>query len=484
MHPAELGLPYDSYRPVQEHALAWAQQTDKRILLLEAPPGVGKSLIGAAWGRLFAGQRGAILTRTLSLLGQYERTIGLPAIRGAGNFTCQTWSNRLGRRITCEQAGDRCAFDKTRDCPYWKQRLEGAQAAQSVVSYAYALSSWQWRQELHYLVCDEGHNVIDQLTEWQAIRLPLELDPPEDLSILAVWARGKFGAWNAQKPADDQLEKLVIWKKAMGNLERACRIKADDLYVMSRSKTSLVLSPVWPKPQYLWQYRNLLMSATLYGGGLLADLFDLAPGTWDYLAVPSPFSVSRRPCYIAAFVPMNKDAGDDAFRQMASNIAWVMAKYPGEKGLIHVSSYSQVQRLQKYLADDGLPIIYHYNATRDKRAALFNRFRHTPGAWLLSPSAGEGEDFPYEAARVNVIAKVPYPDLGDPIMKARRADGKLGATFYSALACARVAQAYGRSMRAEDDWGHTWILDAAFWNLLKFNRELLPNYLREAIIRV
>jgi len=170
---------------------------------------------------------------------------------------------------------------------------------------------------------------------------------------------------------------------------------------------------------------------------------------------------------------------------MGRTILWLIEHYPQEKGLLHVTSYKQVNMLQSAFQALGAtpPILYHTGQRRDERTRLFDQFRKRPGPlWLMSPSTREGEDFPHDQARVNVIVKIPYPDLADPIIAARREDGARGKAYYAAVTCGNLAQAYGRGVRADDDWGHSWILDKGIFNLLKYNRDFLPTYLKEAIV--
>ena len=442
MRPTDYNFPFDEYRQVQLDALEWASQADRQVLMLSAPPGVGKSLIGATWGKMFGGSKGFILTKTLSLLQQYETQLGIPGVRGAANFNCEVVSG-----LNCEDAAAGCPFRPTdeRSCPYLRQKAEGLRAPQAVAAYAFAL--WNPVQR-DYLVCDEGHSLLDILTDFESISIPLDLNPPRERERLPTWAELTLPKVVEAKPSLDLPKAVARWQRTIRALERLKKLD-DYPHVLVTNNKSLV-KPVWPRnPRRLWgSSRALLMSATLFSGGLMADLLNLAPGNWDYLEMPSPFEVGRRPLYIKPVVKLNAQSGAAAYDAMARNIAWLMKSYPGEKGLLHVSSYKQVKML-KYALDDlpvVAPLLVHQGEKGLARDKLFREFRERPGPlWLLSPSAREGEDFPYDQARVNVLVKIPYPDLGDPVLAARREDGALGKTYYAAVTCANLAQAYTRS---------------------------------------
>lgn len=479
MKPTDFQFPYETFRPSQLEALEWLSQTNKPVLLCEAPPGVGKSLIGATWGRMIGGEKGYILTRTLSLLRQYEEQLHLPAIRGAENFECEQGHG------TCDDGEKVCSFRGYTDCPYSAQRTVGKEAAQAVTSYAYILADPEARHTADYLVCDEGHSLLDTLTDFQAITIPLELHPPGELDKLPTWAELNVPKVSGAEPPVHPPKPWRRWRRTYLSLRRLANLKlTEEPYVLTKNEQSLVLKPVWPTANVLWRKKTLVMSATLFAGGFLADLFGLTPGNWDYIEVPSPFDVGRRPLYLRPIVPLNANSQPSAYDAMADAITWLVQMYPNEKGLLHVSSYRQVRRLAACLPE-GLPILYHNGQTKEERTALFTRFRQEPGPrWLLSPSAREGEDFPYDQARVNVIVKIPYPDLGDPVISARQADGKLGKAYYAATTCANLTQAYGRGMRSEDDWCATWVLDSNIYNLLRWSKQYLPQWVLGAIHRV
>lgn len=488
MKPADFGFGgYPEFRECQLQALEWTQQGSKAVRMLEAPPGVGKSLIGACWG-LMTGGNGYILTRTLSLLRQYETQLGLPVIRGAENFDCEPWSRRSGHPVNCDDAMSSCARRGTMDCPYSAQRAEGHIAPLAATSYAYILADGKARNESGYLVCDEGHNLLDVLTDFQSIAIPWDLNPPEQLDALPGWARQRLPKHREKEP-DPESDPVTHrrWQKVDKALERLAKANLTAaLYVLAKTPRSLVMKPVWPEANTLWRERTLVMSATLYGG-FFADLFNLAPGNWDFTSIPSPFDVARRPLFLRPTVALNYRSTADDYMAMARTILWLIEHYPKEKGLLHVTSYKQVNMLQSAFRalEAAPPILYHTGQRRDDRTRLFDQFRKSPGPlWLMSPSAREGEDFPHDQARVNVIVKIPYPDLSDPIISARREDGTRGKAYYAAVTCGNLAQAYGRGMRADDDWGATWVLDKGMFNILRYNRDFLPQYVKEAIQRV
>ncbi|MEN6592075.1 MAG: helicase C-terminal domain-containing protein, partial [Methanobacterium sp.] len=99
---------------------------------------------------------------------------------------------------------------------------------------------------------------------------------------------------------------------------------------------------------------------------------------------------------------------------------------------------------------------------------------------LVSPSMGEGVDLPYEKCQFQVIYKIPFPFLGDRQVNQRR---KKDPKWYAYKTVMTLIQAYGRGMRAEDDYCETYILDGNFRMLLNnpLYKNLVPEFFKEAI---
>jgi ATP-dependent DNA helicase DinG len=98
-----------------------------------------------------------------------------------------------------------------------------------------------------------------------------------------------------------------------------------------------------------------------------------------------------------------------------------------------------------------------------------------------------GVDLPDDLLRVQVIARLPFPDMGDPLVKAQMKnatkDNPLdkGQRAYNYDTAAGLVQAYGRIMRSEDDWGTTYLLDPAWSWFRHAARDVLPQWFTGAL---
>jgi hypothetical protein len=116
----------------------------------------------------------------------------------------------------------------------------------------------------------------------------------------------------------------------------------------------------------------------------------------------------------------------------------------------------------------------------DDRDGAMNKHRMSPEPTvLISPSMTEGFDFKDDLARWQIIAKMPYPYLGDrqvAAMKDRNPD------WYSMQTATTVIQACGRIVRDEKDHGVTYMLDGDFRNLFERYGYMFPKWFQSAMV--
>jgi hypothetical protein len=97
---------------------------------------------------------------------------------------------------------------------------------------------------------------------------------------------------------------------------------------------------------------------------------------------------------------------------------------------------------------------------------------------LISPSLHTGLDLKDDLSRFQIKTKVPYPNKGDRWIEAKRKASRQWYTWQTAL---KLVQGYGRSIRSEDDWAKTYVLDSAFLPFVSKNKNILPNWFIQAI---
>lgn len=521
--PAELGLP---------HAQWWEGQRDtvERVLdafdeysyvLLSAPTGSGKTMIATAVQRLL-GLDSVTLTHTISLQGQYIKTLPwAQVVTGRANHPCDLVQLKAigasAAQAPCTQGDDCELLELGNWCSYYSQLYAAAGNPQAVLNYAYAVRIVQARgirgmkgNPFHrdLLVCDEADLAEAAIIEAVTIRL----DKAESRRFgrpalkataveLAAWARGVMPQvqdwYSVQRKAvvcadHDKLTCIDCDHQpssaAMGTHRHAAAFKnaVSDLasvgadWIVTPDDHVLLVRPLWgwtvaQRVLFFAFRRVLLMSATLGDPDVLAAKLALPKGEWTYIEVPSTFPPDNRPVLYAPVVRVNRQSDRHDFDRLADVIHHI-AEQPAfreRKGIIHTASFAIAKRLFQrlvLLSDRYLPHL----GGRDAKDQIIDRLRNDDRPLIaLSPSLATGVDIPYEIG-FQVVAKVPFGDLGDPVTRARREYEDFGQQNYDAEAMNTVVQACGRAVRAPDDVGVTFILDGNFWSL--YRRTYTPAY--------
>ena len=119
--------------------------------------------------------------------------------------------------------------------------------------------------------------------------------------------------------------------------------------------------------------------------------------------------------------------------------------------------------------------VYSYNQSLGRERAL-DQFKRSKGGVLVAPSMDRGVDLPDDLCRVVVIAKVPFPYLGDRQVSARL-HARGGQTWYTVQTIRSIVQMTGRATRHKDDWSVSYILDSQFErNVWAKGRQLFPQW--------
>jgi len=491
MTPSDWGLPFESFR---EGQLELAQEIVRKFrdgaqhVLVQAPPGVGKTAIAILVSRMLSPSQTMYLTSTKQLQDQYLSMGGMVDMRGRQNFRCKIderlqadWGNcTFG--IPCDYAGP----TGLPGCSYYDAKRAAIQSREVVTNYSYALRNMEpdsgFKPEL--LVCDEGHELASEMSSWMA----------RDLK------RGDLASVDApHPPRGTGIEEWRAWGKRVEipkteDKRHARSAKAVEEYVqcLNGSGERLVVEepygwsvkPVWAgmwaSPTILsWSKRAVIMSATILDPYLFCRQLGLAMDRTAFFDIPSPFPVERRPLRLRLVTKVSASMGEDEIASLVEEVDRILEAHPGDKGIIHSVSYRLTQEVLRRSRNTHRLLCHD---SKDREQTFRNYRSATFPAVLISPSAMVGFDAPFEQCRFQVILKLPFPDRSDPVRvaQARSQVGKDMAIYDTASA---LVQAYGRAMRAEDDWGITYLCDANFGWFKHAAKRFLPNWFLEAVVK-
>lgn len=512
LSPSDLELPekFASWRPNQLETAAKIAASQKYGFLLDSPTGTGKSIIAAAAQRLSG--RGTVYVCTTKQL-QDQLLYDFPyakTLKGRGNYVCLKYP-RMFPNISAEDCThsemNKCGL--LSKCPYMRAKRAALDAELAVLNTSYFLSEANYvggfsHREL--LVVDEFDTVEDQLMSFIEVVITrkqlsgLNVAPPRYKTKFESWVSWAENTLTELRPQLRQLEAEASgdWStedfgllRAKRNLKRLVNKldffvkEVDKTWVWYPSEDRWVFKPVWVSryaSAALWKHadRILGMSATILDPKQVCANTGLALGNrkYDYVALPSPFPKEHRPVYYEPCADVVNKKMSVALPRLAKAVEGVLNKHPNDRILIHTVSY----KVRDYLRRNISTSRFITHSVKDRAEVLGNFKKSSRPLVLLSPSMDRGVDLPDEQCRVVVIAKVPYPDLGDIQVSKRMYASADGSRWYAHRTISTIVQMAGRGVRSEDDYATTYVLDEQFGRLYNEHRMLFPKWFREAVV--
>lgn len=238
---------------------------------------------------------------------------------------------------------------------------------------------------------------------------------------------------------------------------------------------------------YLWSrgHKFVLMSATIISPEQMAYDLGLEDHEWVLVDIPSSFPKERRPIVDRSKVSVTNKTITEAYPVLVEQLVEIMEQHPEERILVHSNSYKLTRELffeGRRSTANSPRRMYTYLNPQERNKALDDYLKNPRGV-LIAPSFERGVDLHGDDCRVLVVAKVPYPYLGDKQISARLyGTGAAGRTWYSVETIRSICQMTGRGMRSKDDAVITYILDGQFADIYWRNPRLFPKWWSEAIV--
>lgn len=217
-----------------------------------------------------------------------------------------------------------------------------------------------------------------------------------------------------------------------------------------------------------WSDFTIFMSATFSDPKVY--LKNIALKNAKYIKVKNSFDFSKSPIYFYNKRRMS-------YKQIDNNLPWlydkineILDKHENENGIIHTVSYNLTMKIHNNLSPKNKKRILVYSGTNEKRKVL-EILKKDKSKILMGPSLLEGLDLKDEWSRFAIFAKVPYLSLGDQFVKIKM---KINSDWYQWKTILNLLQGTGRTVRNENDWAITYILDASLVDLIHRNRKAFP----------
>lgn len=520
----KIELEYDP-RPQQVEILDFVKQSiqekDKKFVMIDAPTGVGKSYAAvmiADWYQREINQDAKfdIVTNTKLLQDQYTKDFEFMAsLKGSTSYWCKNNMMSCGEaKLINKVKGKRCG-----SCPHSIAQSAFLNERIGLTNYhlitAYAMYSPDMLAERgsNVLIIDEAHSFEETFCDFIS-------------SSFSEYSLTRLGIWEPWMESDlseiDNIKKLADWvsrviipklsslisdlieeaKNTRGRKKRADLAKKADYCDKSMCKynrfikddanfstnwafekdldqsgnTKILVEPIWGneylKEMFWDKYDHVIfMSGTILDPEMLAFLMGLDSNDYAYKALQCPFKAESRPIIYAKFGKMSYYDKSETFKRAIPIIKKILSKNAEHKGIIHSGNYQFNEWIKRSIKDTRLLI--HDSSNRED--ALKHHIESEFETVLVSPSMMTGIDLKDDLSRFQIILKVPFPNLKSTKIKKRL---ETKGDWYNWKTLIEIMQAYGRSIRNDEDWAETYILDACFDQVLT---RKVPQYFKDAL---
>jgi len=521
-------------RPRDEQARALDKATalvdsGEKFIIAELGTGVGKSAFAICLANYIRSKGvdgeykpGAyVLTSQKTLQDQYIKDFPGNAsdLRSSSNFKCTK-----GPGENCGQTQRYNAFTKREakgsntceGCPYRAAKDAFMKAPVGVTNYSYFLSETVYAGSLEpreLLVLDEAHNVEKEMRGWALFSVDEQL-------ATDIGAEFPFGApklaslhWLVEhykplvvaammKAADkvDQAEKKGVKRGISTLIERmdfldkhVCGLNrifdggpanqdaaGSKNYLVNwdedkNGKRTLRIQPLDAGPLandllYPFGKHVLLMSATI----LDKDTFMRSCGlkNADLIIEPTPFPPKNFGITYRPVGRMSKRYIGITLPKMVRAVKEILKVNVNEKGIIHCASYE----IARALANIKDPRLLVQLSGRDREEILKRHMTSKEPTVIVSPSMMEGLDLEGDLGRFQIICKVPFPNMGDPVVEQKM---NTDESWYAWCTARSLIQSVGRCVRNSTDWTRTYILDESFGDFAARWYSFFPEYFSE-----
>ncbi len=418
-------------------------------------------------------------------------------------------------------------------CPYFKQKFQGLKAGHVVSNYSYFFSLYYYTGELakrNLLVFDEAHNLEDEIFKFVSLVIVPEYynrfakilmteflsskgvtvpDVPLDTDMVIVWS--------------EYLRLTILWMEAVwkfydGDEKVGIGDGTPDYEQGGISNTLIKFGEALKKAKYIHSlisknYNNWIVDFNYNGKMLLSiklspietgqyvrELFSLADKTLfvsatlldksvyaDMIGIPedkiafiqelhSPFPVHNRYIRLENIGDLNYRNMDRMLPKIVTEIDKILDDHFTDKGIIHCTNYKQVSYIRDNISRRNKERLT-LTKSGTQQADVMKVHNNKENSVLLSPSMDEGVDLVDSLSRFQIIVKIPYLPLNDRRIKKKM---NKNPTWYDWHACLKLMQMYGRSIRNENDYAVTYILDSKVNDLIK--NKFITGWFKEAIV--
>lgn len=532
-NPFALDLPdkFHTFRPVQIDALERILASKAKYIILQAPTGTGKTLIGVAlqkvtgWGMVYVVKTiqleeqiaqdfpDAVLLKGRSNYPTFNKPKEFPRISAElcmmkGKQHCPWCCSGLEMTSPDEEDQDEeqtKGCDGRTRCPHFQQKLRAMRSPLAVLNISLFLTEAQYTgsfSKREWVVLDEADTLEDSLMDFVGVTITekwvqrFSLPAPRFKTKQESWIEwANYEALPKLREKLKSLESASSWRLSdiQDEKEINTAIRKLEYFISSASKSMWVYKPEGSahifKPvfvaghasSHLWSHgqRFLLMSATIISPGQMARDLGIPESDMEFISLPSTFNPHRRLVHYHPGPAMSNKTKAEAWPTMVKVLDNVLKNQLKVKTLVHTVSKDLAYYVKANSRFGSCMITYGNGVKREDALRAFTEA--APPSILLAQGMERGIDLADDLCRCIIVIKVPFPNLGDQQIQKRVYSARDGQEWYTVRTWRSLIQATGRAMRHEGDFCQSWILDAQFGNILWKSRRLAPQWWLNAV---
>lgn len=389
---------------------------------------------------------------------------------------------------------------KNKKCYYYDQKFKALAATHALFNYSSYFQTRLFSRGIEEyldrecLVADEAHEIEDQIIGYIGFEiLPAHMQDADlrfedfaaetvDGALDVLYALGDSYTRIIQKmdeedPENDKSQKFRRRRERIDVSAREIRNDPDNFVVQQHKDYAGRIVRISISPIEIGKYaarffdreRQLFMSATIHKETFCRTM-DLPESACAFIEVAkSPFPTQHRRITFHNMRRLNYRSAPDDYDAVYRKVGEILTQHRNEKGLILTTTKKQCKEIRD--AVGGRVTIAHEGVEGKREAILEEHARTGRPNVLASPSFWYGVDLKDDLSRFQIVIKAPYPSMADKRTKVKAERDRL---WYRYAALVKLLQGFGRSVRSEDDYCDTYVLDEAAWLLLSEMKRFVP----------
>ena len=488
-------------------------------IIICAPTGVGKSAIAVTIAN--AMKRSFILTSSKQLQDQYIADFGnIPSVKGKSNYPCTkqieeyhhkidenkamkleltcekgkcvSYKSGTSIKTTCKYKDDIELYSK-KTCPYYQSKYDGLTKKTSIWNYAMffqtmtepSYTTYKQYLDRDCIIFDEAHTLEDQLVSFIGININ-----KQEIKSCKI----KLGKTVSIPSVKKILEKMIKYYQKLLDNDKNINIQYyesrirdikqviknitynKDNFLVDNSQDVISIKPIYISNYFTNMIKSkyqIFMSGTI-DKDMFCNSIGLSKDDVGYIDVPkSPFPIQNRSITRNYIGHLGYKADNNTKKSIYKKINEIMKYHSKDRGIILCSSVQWcndiIQGVNK--GNKSRLNIYHSMVNGKTRKEILDDHYNSKNGVIISPSLWEGIDLSGDLSRFQIIVNVPYLYLGDKRVKTKFDRSK---KWYNYNTMIKLLQGMGRSIRSEDDYAKTYILDSRFDRLLQTTKSSVP----------